>query len=306
MGSISQRKMVCQALGRDSGVTAREFGYNSAGIDTHCDERYAAIPSEHLRSDLYLLMADTGKKNRAQDNDDDNDVSFEASDAVPLVTDDIYDEETGRQPINLDADIDLSDAIAKAGRQPAILIAPNNGDAAASPVDIDVDDALETASGDARARPAVTREIEGLKSQLAQANDEKLRALADLQNFRRRGEEERVRIVRDANERLILQLLPVLDDFDLAVSAAKQSESYEQLIGGVEAIQRKLNETLDKQGVDIIPSVGEKFDPDLHEAVMLDEEADAPDETVTFEMRRGYTLNKRVIRPSLVKVAKGG
>lgn len=253
-------------------------------------------------------MADTGKKNRKQDNGDD-DVSFEASDAVPSVTDEIDDEETGRQPINLDTPIDLTDAIAKAGRQNAIRISPKNGDAPTAPQEVDVEDAVEAVivdSDDAPSRPAVTKEIEGLKAQLAQANDEKLRALADLQNFRRRGEEERARIIRDANERLILQLLPVLDDFDLAVSAAKQTESYEQLIGGVEAIQRKLGETLAKQGVDTIPSVGEKFDPDLHEAVMLDEDSEEPDETVTVEMRRGYTLNKRVIRPSLVKVAKSG
>ena len=229
-------------------------------------------------------MAEKSKKIRIHN--DANDVSFEAADAVPVVTDDLDDENTGRQPIDLDAPIDLSDALSSAERQPRE--APADGpDVAPAP----------NISG---------KEYDTLRAQVAQANDEKLRALADLQNFRRRGEEERVRIIRDANERLIRELLPVLDDFDLAVSAAKQAQSYEQLIGGVEAILRKFNETLAKQGVAAIGAVGEKFDTDLHEAVMLDEDSDAPDETVTAELRRGYTLNKRVIRPSLVKVAKAG
>jgi len=145
-----------------------------------------------------------------------------------------------------------------------------------------------------------------LKDQVKRANDDMLRARADLQNFRRRGEEERLRIIRDGNERLIKELFPVLDDFDLAVAAAKQAQSYEQLVGGVEATARKFHETLAKQGVQPIEAVGMPFDPDLHEAVMLDEDTDQPDETVTAELRKGYTLNSRVIRPSLVKVAKHG
>jgi molecular chaperone GrpE len=213
-------------------------------------------------------------------------VSFEAEDAVPVVMDDLDDERTGRQPIDLDAVIDLDAAVADAKSTPAA-----GGGAAEPPVVLP---------------PVASSPVpDDWKAKVAQANDEKLRALADLQNFRRRGEEERVRIIRDANERLIKELLPVLDDFDLAVGAAKQSQSYEQLIGGVEAILRKLNETLAKQGVQPVAAVGESFNPDVHEAVMIDEDSDAPDETVTAELRRGYQLNGRVIRPSLVKVAKG-
>ena len=232
-------------------------------------------------------MAEKSKKIHI--NSDGKDVSFEAADAVPVVTDDLDDEMSGRQPIDLDAPIDFG--------------AMTTGTASSSDDDTP---AVGKAVSDAPQSVGSSKELDSLRAQVAQANDEKLRALADLQNFRRRGEEERVRIIRDANERLIRELLPVLDDFDLAVGAAKQAQSYEQLIGGVEAILRKFNETLAKQGVSPIPAVGEKFDTDLHEAVMLDEDTDAPDETVTAELRRGYTLNKRVIRPSLVKVAKGG
>lgn len=239
-------------------------------------------------------MAAKAKKIRITNADakqDASDVSFEAADAVPAVLDAQDDANGGRQPIDLDTPIDIGAALAGAGATPAMI------------ADEDVNAGL---TFDAAPAPAVSsKELDALKAQVTQANDEKLRALADLQNFRRRNEDDRQRLVRDANERLIKELLPVLDDFDLAVAAAETAQSYDQLIGGVKAILRKFNETLAKQGVTPIPAVGEPFDAELHEAVMLDEDTDQPDETVTAELRRGYTLNNRVIRPAMVKVAKG-
>lgn len=199
------------------------------------------------------------------------DSSLEAANAIPVVMDDIDDETSGRQPIDLDAPV--ADTKPKAA-------------------------AAEEMSA------ASAKEVEDLKAQLAQAKDALLRNQADTQNYRRRSEETQKRMIADANERLIKELLPVQDDFDLALDAARKSESYEQLIGGVTAVARKFQDTLTKQGVAVIPAVGEPFDTDVHEAVMLDEDSDQPDETVSGELRRGYTLNGRVIRASLVKVAK--
>ncbi len=202
----------------------------------------------------------------APDNTDD---SFEAADAVPVVMDEQDDEATGRQPIDLDAPVTDTPPPAEA--------------------------------------PAVpSADLAAMQEQVALANDKYLRTLAEFQNYRRRTDEDITRRVREGNEKLLQQLLPVLDDFNLAIAHAKQSQSFEQLIGGVEATGRKFRETLEKQGVMPINALGEKFDPDLHEAVMLDEDSDAPDETVTAELRTGYTLHNRVIRPSLVKVAKTG
>lgn len=231
-------------------------------------------------------MAEKAKKIRITNGEgahDASDVSFEAANAVPAVIFDQDDDE--RAPIDLDTPIDLGAALA----------------GAADVADTDAAPAFD----DAPAPAVSSKELDALRAQVAQANDEKLRALADLQNFRRRNDDDRGRIIRDANERLIKELLPVLDDFSLAVTAAETAQSYEQLIGGVKAILRKFNETLAKQGVAPIPAVGEPFDAELHEAVMLDEGTDQPDETVTAELRRGYTLNSRVIRPAMVKVAKG-
>lgn len=206
-----------------------------------------------------------------RDLDDGMDSSLEAANAIPVVMDDMDDETSGRQPIDLDAPV--ADTKPKAA-------------------------AAEELSA------ASAKEVEDLKAQLAQAKDALLRNQADTQNYRRRSEETQKRMIADANERLIKELLPVQDDFDLALDAARKSESYEQLIGGVTAVARKFQDTLNKQGVAAIPAVGEPFDTDVHEAVMLDEDSDQPDETVSGELRRGYTLNGRVIRAALVKVAK--
>lgn len=206
-----------------------------------------------------------------RDLDDGMDSSLEAANAIPVVMDDMDDETNGRQPIDLDAPV--ADAKPKAA----------------------VAEEMSAASA---------KEVEDLKAQLAQAKDALLRNQADTQNYRRRSEETQKRVIADANERLIKELLPTLDDFELALDAARKSESYEQLIGGVTAVSRKFVEALTKQGVVAIPAVGEPFDTDVHEAVMLDEDSDQPDETVSGELRRGYTLNGRVIRAALVKVAK--
>ncbi len=225
----------------------------------------------------------------AEQDDPTRDNSFEAANAIPGISDSMDDDDDMRErkPIDLDAPVESTPAPAPVQSAP-----PANGTAPAT---------LEAAG------PAVSsKEIEELKDKAKQANDNYLRAMADLQNFRRRGEEERLRIIRDANERLIKEMLPVLDDFDLALDAARKTESYEQLIGGVSAILRKFADTLGKQGVQPIPAIGEPFNAEVHEAVMLDEESEEPDETVTSELRKGYTLHDRVIRPALVKVAKKG
>lgn len=208
-----------------------------------------------------------------------SDDSLEAANAIPGVQDDLEDNYGGRQPIDLD--VPVKDALP----------------AAETPTED---------SGNGAASQVSSKEADELRAQLQTANENYLRALADLQNFRRRNDEAVKRQIRDANERLIKDLLPVLDDFDLALDAARKTESYEQLIGGVSAVARKFLVTLNKQGVEVIPAVGEPFNTEVHEAVMLDEDSEDPDETVTAELRKGYTLHDRVIRPSLVKVAKKG
>jgi molecular chaperone GrpE len=213
-------------------------------------------------------MADTTFQMNELPEDD----SFEAANAVPLADDDEDENRVYRMPIDLDAPIE----------------------------------AYIPASAVSETETVNSAELESLRTQAAEANDKYLRTLAEFQNYKRRNDEDIRRRIQEGNEKLIQHILPSLDDFDLAIAAAKNTESYEQLIGGVEAMARKLSETLERQGVEPIVALGEKFDATLHEAVMLDEESDQPDETVTAELRKGYLMKGRVIRPSLVKVAKAG
>ncbi|MDI6827787.1 MAG: nucleotide exchange factor GrpE [Armatimonadota bacterium] len=134
-------------------------------------------------------------------------------------------------------------------------------------------------------------------------HDNFLRTLADFTNFRRRAREELEQVRKFATEDFIIRLLPILDNFERAIKAAEETKNFDSLHGGVILILRQLRELLAKEGVEPIKAVGEKFDPMKHEAVARIDTTEYPDETIIEEVRTGYTMNGRVIRPSAVKVA---
>jgi molecular chaperone GrpE len=215
------------------------------------------------------------------------------------------DEKQRRAPIELDGamdNLDLAEMIRNAG--PARK--KKKPEVHATPAVVEAEPAAkkepEAQSEAPKTVPA--EDAAALRSQVEQERANTLRAIADLHNYRRRSEEEQRRTIVNANERLIRELLPIVDDFEMSLTVARESQSYEQLIDGVEAILRKIQDTLGKQGLAAVPALGEAFDPDMHEAVMVEEGSDAPDESVVQELRKGYTLHGRVIRPALVKVAK--
>ncbi len=133
--------------------------------------------------------------------------------------------------------------------------------------------------------------------------DRWLRKSAEFDNYRRRVERERREQADQAVIDLLLDLLPVVDDFDraLAVEAGDQADAYRK---GVELIHGKLHDLLKKYGVQPMEALGADFDPNLHQAVLHEPSADHRDGEVTGELRRGYTINGRLLRPALVKVAK--
>lgn len=129
-----------------------------------------------------------------------------------------------------------------------------------------------------------------------------LRLQADYENFRRRTRQEKEDFYKYASEQLVCALLPVLDNFERALAAG--GESIDSFKSGVEMIHRQFQEVLLAEGVTAVPAVGEQFDPARHEAVLQEDSAEHPDNTVTEEFRRGYCLKDKVIRPAMVKVAK--
>jgi molecular chaperone GrpE len=137
----------------------------------------------------------------------------------------------------------------------------------------------------------------------AENHDRFLRTLADYDNFRRRSRQEMDDARRFANEKLISDLLPVLDNFERALQHTEGDGGGQAVREGVVQIHKLLVDTLAKHGVEPIEAVGQPFDPQLHEAIMRVEPGpDRAPGTVAEELRRGYMLHGRLIRPSLVKV----
>jgi len=159
--------------------------------------------------------------------------------------------------------------------------------------------------------PELLAQVEALRAELAAAQQEAgehragwQRAAADFANYKRRAEQEREAMLGLANEILLLKVLALADDFDRAIAAMPPELDRLGWIEGIVAIDRKLRQLLESEGVTAIEAIGKPFDPREHEAVLHEETSDAPDETVIGELQRGYRLRDRVLRPALVSVAK--
>jgi molecular chaperone GrpE len=135
--------------------------------------------------------------------------------------------------------------------------------------------------------------------------DKWLRAAADLENYRKRAQREREEVEKFANEKLLKDLLPVLDDLDRAIGTVSASSDEAKLVAeGVAMVQKKFVAQLDKHGVTTFESVGKAFDPSLHEAVQQ-VHADVPAGSVANELQRGFLINGRLLRPAMVTVSLG-
>ena len=132
--------------------------------------------------------------------------------------------------------------------------------------------------------------------------DRLLRLQAEFDNARKRMAKERAEFIKYANEDLICRFLPVLDNFERALVHAGEGQNARSILEGIKLIQKQMNEVLTNYGLKQIPSVGEKFDPNRHEAIMKVESETHEDGTVIEEVQKGYTLNDRLIRPAAVKV----
>lgn len=152
-------------------------------------------------------------------------------------------------------------------------------------------------------------EIENLKTKAAKADENwnlHLRAVADLENYKKRAARERQEALRYANESLITKLIPVLDNFEMAQAAAQTSagDSVQSLQAGVAMILQQFKGALAEAGLEDVNAAGKPFDPNLHEAVSQQETSDVAEGQVTQQLRKGYKLRERLLRPATVVVAK--
>ena len=143
----------------------------------------------------------------------------------------------------------------------------------------------------------VTEERDSLRDQL-------LRTMADMQNFRKRTMAEKAQLQQFANEQLVRELLPVLDNFERTLAAVERGATIESLVEGVKMVDRQLRTVLESKQVTRIDASGAVFDPDLHEAIATYATDELPEGTITGEIEAGYKMSDRVIRPAKVQVAK--
>lgn len=131
-----------------------------------------------------------------------------------------------------------------------------------------------------------------------------MRCQADIENMKKRFQKEKESFIKYSNETLIKQLLTVVDNLEKAVIYSEDENSFAALKEGIELTLKGLSDTLKKSGVEEIKASGELFDPNIHEAVFQEEDNTKKPGTIIQEIQKGYLLNKRLIRPSLVSVSK--
>jgi molecular chaperone GrpE len=127
---------------------------------------------------------------------------------------------------------------------------------------------------------------------------------AEFENYQKRTAKDMDELVKRGSERLARKLLNVVDDFETTIKASKAVGESSKLLSGVEMIQRELMKILRSEGIERIDAVGKKFDPELHEAMMVTKTDKCPQDTVVEELRPGYMFDGRVLRPSMVSVAR--
>lgn len=186
----------------------------------------------------------------------------------------------------------LDEAVEAVDKRPAP--APAGGEAPAG-----ADAERERLRAELELSQALGRE---LTEKLREEHERFLRAAADLENYRKRAQREKEEVQRFGAERLLKDLLPVVDNLDRALAAAPPDDP---LAGGVKLVLKVLEEALARHGVKSFHALGEPFDPRTHEAILTVPAGDRAPGTVVVEHGRGFTLNDRLVRPALVGVAAG-
>lgn len=159
---------------------------------------------------------------------------------------------------------------------------------------------------EAKTGPSLEQQLDEAKKAAAKNHDHYVRAMADLENFRRRAVREKDELRQFAAGRVLEDLLPVLDNLALGLVAAKAPNAdLKNLIGGIEMVLGQLKTSLASHGLKEINPVGEKFDPNQHESIASQPSADVAEGLVSQVVRIGYSLNSRLLRPASVILSSG-
>jgi len=177
---------------------------------------------------------------------------------------------------------------------------------ASAPADLGAagDSGLESGAPSTETLEALQARLEAKDREIAELNDKYLRALAEQENSRKRIRQQSEESIRLQRESLLRDLLPIVDNLELAVAAARGGGDGESIVAGIEMVLRSLHDLLRGHGVTPQEAVGRSFNPQFHEAVDHLESPEHKPNTVVREYRRGYQIGDRVLRPARVGVAK--
>jgi molecular chaperone GrpE len=157
------------------------------------------------------------------------------------------------------------------------------------------------------ADPVVSADLQKLVEERDNLQDRLLRKQAEFENYKKRVERERSEYVQFASAELMRELLNALDSFDLAIhNAGKDNSGGENMLRGLDLVYKQFQDTLGRFGLKAIEAAGQPFDPNFHQAVTTVPTDEVEENTVVDELRRGYTLNGRLLRPAMVSVSKSG
>jgi molecular chaperone GrpE len=144
-----------------------------------------------------------------------------------------------------------------------------------------------------------------IQADIERFRDLALRTQADFENFRKRSAREKEDAVKYANASFLDRLIPILDNFELGLAAARGSSESSAILSGMDMVSKQLADFLTSSGVEAVNAEGQPFDPNLHEAVAQEPSASVPENVVVRQLRRGYKLRDRLLRPATVVVSKG-
>ncbi len=144
-----------------------------------------------------------------------------------------------------------------------------------------------------------------MQSDMERFKDLALRTQADFENFRKRAAREKEDASKYANAGFLEKLLPILDNFELGLTAARSDAKDSPIIAGMDMVSKQLTDFLTSVGVETVKAEGERFDPNQHEAVAQEASDDVPEGEIVRQLRRGYRLRDRLLRPATVTVSKG-
>ena len=167
-------------------------------------------------------------------------------------------------------------------------------------------DTTDAEAADARAAEQTEDSLlTQLQGDLERFRDLALRSQADFENFRKRAAREKDDAIKYANASFLERLIPILDNFELGLNAARANAADSPILAGMDMVAKQLSEFLTSSGVEPVNGEGQHFDPNLHEAVAQEESAAVPEGFVIRQLRRGYKLRDRLLRPATVVVSKG-